>query len=160
MFRIIYIGTKSVKADNVAKTGLTWERGQIHEVEDDLKAAKLLEYPQVWANADEDYKLAEVPAADKPAPKPTVFIAPQGGEDISPYWEPVTIVVTGDVFKKLQNKEFVAVFMKPEDADDYEAYKSTKDVRPNTVHPSEMDKRSRAYKEWAAAHPDEAAKQA
>ena len=224
MTRIVYIGKKEFKADSVAKTGLTWTRGEIHEVEDEAKAAKLLEHSQVWADADTDYKLAEIPAAEKPEPKPTVLIVPQGGENVSPYWEPVTIVVPAEVFKSLQDKEFVAVFMKPEDADGFQAYKENmkkqsgpedldwtnmyykereekEELRrllaieiaarkagippdgPKEVQPSEpesefsepkpvaplpdgkfpvweLDKRSKAYKTWAAANPEEAAQRA
>lgn len=153
MKRVIYIGHKELKADNVAKTGLAWTRGEVHEVEDDLKAAKLLEHPHVWADADTDYKMLELPAEQEPTTEPRAMIVPEGGNEVSPFWEPVVIVVPAEVFRSLQDKETIAVFMKPEDADAFQAWKAEHAV----FDPSTADKRSKVYKEWAAAHPEEAA---
>jgi len=44
---IQYIGIRPLKADNVAGTGLTWHRHQIHPVAATL-AQKLLRHPDVW----------------------------------------------------------------------------------------------------------------
>jgi hypothetical protein len=159
--RIIYIGNKPMKADNIAGTGLTWSKGEVHEVEDDAKAAKLLDYAGVWADADTDYKPLETPAEQISAPNPRAMIVPQGGEEVSPFWDPITIVVPAEVFKSLQDKETIAVFMTPDDADAYEAFKNGGNVQESNtpeIDPSTLDKRSKAYKEWAAANPDEAAK--
>jgi hypothetical protein len=142
-----------MKADNVAHTGLTWNRGEILEIEDEAKAIKLLEHPHVWADADTDYKMLEVPAEEVAAPEPCAMIIPEGGDEVSLYWDPITIVVPATVFKSLQEKETIAVFMKPEEADAYQAYKAA-----NAFDPVSADKRSKAYKEWAADHPDEAKK--
>ena len=156
MKRIVYLGVKPMKADNVAHTGLTWNRGEILEVEDETKAAKLLEHPHVWADADSDYKLTEVVESEKKSPEPRAMIVPQGGEEVSPYWDPIVIVVPAEIFKSLQDKETVAVFMKPADADAYQAYKEEQEK--NKFNPATADKRSKEYKEWAANHPDEAKK--
>jgi hypothetical protein len=51
MARIVYIGNKEVKGDNVAQTGLTWTKGQVHEVSDEKKVAKLLEHNLIWRDA-------------------------------------------------------------------------------------------------------------
>ena len=120
--KIVYIGNKEVKADNIAATGLTWTKGEIHEVSDEKKALKLLEHPLIWRDADKPYELIpELKAVD---PSPRVNLIPQGGENVSPYWEPVTIVVTVEVFKKMQDKSLIAVFMSNEDADAFEKYKA------------------------------------
>jgi hypothetical protein len=156
MKHIVYIGHKPLKADSVAKTGLTWQRGEVHEVDDDEKATKLLEHPHVWADADSDYKLLEIPKEEISEPEPKVLIVPQGGTEISPYWDPITIVVPAEVFKSLQDKETIAVFMKPADADAYESYK--KEHEEINFDPSTADKRSRLYKDWAAKNPEEAKK--
>lgn len=153
MKRVVYIGNKPMKADNVAKTGITWQRGEVVEIENEEQAAKLLEHPHVWADADSDYKLLEVPAEDKPEPEPRAVIVPQGGVEVSPYWDPITIVVPAEIFKSLQDKETIAVFMKSADADAYQAWKESQKVDPST-----LDKRSKAYKEWAAQNPVEAEK--
>ena len=52
MERIQYVGSKERKADSVAGTGLVWERGQVHDV-DDVAAGKLLKHPDVWRRFDE-----------------------------------------------------------------------------------------------------------
>lgn len=44
---IQYVGTKSSKADTVARTGLLWGPGQVHAVTDEA-ARKLLAHPSVW----------------------------------------------------------------------------------------------------------------
>lgn len=153
--KIVYVGTKPQKGDNVAQTGLVWTRGQIHEVADEKKAAKLLEHPLSWADAEKDYNLVpELKAVD---PTPRVNVIPANA--VSPFWEPVVVTVPEDVFIGMRDKKLVAVFMTSEDADAFAEWKLERDTRPedtspkNTgpvIDPSKMDKRSREYKEWAA----------
>ena len=154
MKRVVYIGTKPLKADNVAKTGITWARGEVQEIENEEQAMKLLEHPHVWADADKDYKLIDIEPTEQVAPEPRVMIVPQGGTEVSPYWDPVTIVVPPEIFTSLQEKETIAVFMKPAEADAYQAWKA----EHAAFDPAKVDKRSRAYKEWAAKNPAEAEK--
>jgi len=52
MKRIMYVGVKDTKHDNVANTRLTWRRDQIIEIEDDAAATKLLAHPEIWVDAD------------------------------------------------------------------------------------------------------------
>lgn len=151
--RIVYIGTKEMKGDNIAQTGLTWVRGQVQEVADEKKAAKLLEHPLIWANADAEYEMIpELKAVD---PKPRANFVPSNAT--LPYWEPVVIEVPEDVFARLRDKELVAVFMTGKDADEFADWKMERDTRPAepretgpAADPSKMDKRSREYKEWSA----------
>lgn len=56
-----YIGNKSTKTDNIARTGLVWSQGQVHPVTDEA-AQKLLAYPTVWIEAThEKDQQAEAP---------------------------------------------------------------------------------------------------
>ena len=121
--KIIYVGLKQQKADNVAGTGLVWTRGQIHEVEDAVKAAKLLEHPLIWQDADSKYEMVPEPKAV--APSPRVSIIPQ--DSVSPYWEPVVMTVPEAVFVGVQKKELVAVFMTNADADRFADWKLEQD---------------------------------
>lgn len=118
--RIVYIGLKPTKSDNVAQTGLTWVRGEILEVADEKKAAKLLEFPSVWADADKPYELAKLHVQEISQPKPQVAIVPEN--ELSPFWEPVTIPVSAEEFHKLRLKELVPVFMAGEEAEQYKAW--------------------------------------
>lgn len=123
MRKIVYIGNKPQKSDNVAGTGLSWTPGQTHEVEDDKKAEKLLEHTSVWADASKPFEVRK-PLAVADAPPPAqVKIIPQGGEEVSVFWEPIVIPVPGHIFKKLQDKELQAVFMSPVDADAFADWK-------------------------------------
>lgn len=153
--KIVYVGLKEMKADNIAGTGLVWTRGEIHEVEDPVKAAKLLEHTLIWQNADAKYELLPAPAVVQPDPR--VNIIPSASA--SPYWEPVVIPVPGDVFARLQKKELVAVFIKADEADAYADWKLARDKQLSDTAPaatgpkvdiSKMDKRSKEYKELAA----------
>jgi hypothetical protein len=65
MKRVRYIGRKPLKADTVARTGLTWTPGQVRDV-DDAPAARLLGYPSVWVE-------------DVGAMAPVLEIAPKRG---------------------------------------------------------------------------------
>lgn len=50
--KVAYIGHKSVKADNVAGTGMFWEgHGSVRDVPE-AAAKKLLAFPGVWALLD------------------------------------------------------------------------------------------------------------
>ena len=123
--KIVYVGSKPMKADNVAKTGLTWNRGEIHEVADEKMAALLIEHSHVWKDADKPYEMErEISLAPEP-PKPSVMIYPQGGGEVSAFWEPITIHVESDIFARLQNKELTAVFMSNQDADLFSHWKNT-----------------------------------
>lgn len=65
MRRVMYIGSKPSKPDNIAGTGLNWTPGQIHEMTDDAKALKLLQHSAVWVDADKwDGQLPTGPAAN------------------------------------------------------------------------------------------------
>ena len=123
MKRVVYLGNKAAKFDNVAQTGLTWTRGQVHEIEDEKKVAKLLEHPHVWADADMPHEMdPEIKAVE--APQPRVNIVPQGGEETTVFWDPIVVPVTGDIFKKIQARELETVFMSPSDAQAFAAWKA------------------------------------
>lgn len=130
--KIVYVGLKEIKADNVAGTGLTWTRGEVHEVADEKKCAKLLEHSMIWANASgkSEPEIASmlIPAPKVVDPSPRVSFVPQ--DATSPYWEPVVIVIPGEVFDRLQKQEIQAVFMTPADADAYADWKLEKETRP------------------------------
>lgn len=144
MRKIVYIGTKEQKGDNVAGTGLIWTRGQVQEVQDDKKAEKLLEHPHVWADAETKYEMVpEMALVPKEAPEPKVSLIPSG--EASPYWEPVVIPVPADIFKRLQAKELLAVFMTSEDADGFEAWKKAQtDTAPKKGALKPQDKETKA----------------
>lgn len=125
--KIVYLGLKEQKSDNVAQTGLIWQRGQVLEVVDPKKAAKLLEYPQVWADADKPYQLAEPLQVVSTGIEPRVEIVPQGGTQAGAYWEPIRIPVPEEVWGRLQAKEFEAVFMTPADAEAFSIWKKARD---------------------------------
>lgn len=139
MKKVVYVGTKEIKADNVSGTpaspgtGLIWTRGQVHEIQDEKKAAKLLEHPLVWRDATE-LSEAEVAALLLPElkavpPEPRVSFVPD--VTATPYWEPVVVVVPEEVLKKLQAKELVPVFMTDVDADVFADWKLDRDTRPS-----------------------------
>lgn len=121
--RIVYIGRKEQKGDNVAGTGLVWASGQIHDVPDEKKAAKLLEHKHVWADADKPYQLAPELHAVPAGIEPRVEVAPTGGEFETPIWEPLKFTVDKDIFARLRAEEIVPVFMSPADADAFGEWK-------------------------------------
>ena len=66
MTKIRYIGAKPVKHDNVADTGLSWHgAGDVQEVVDPAKAAKLLAHSLIWEEAGEQPKPKADPDASK-----------------------------------------------------------------------------------------------
>ena len=137
--RIVYIGNKEQKGDNVAHTGLIWTPGQIHTVEDEKKAEKLLEHSHVWADADRPYEMIKPLALASTEPKVT-FIA-----DGEPLLDPVTIVLPLDVFKKLQSNELAPVFMTSESAESFEVWKKLQtDTAPKNTGPKKQDKETKA----------------
>ena len=101
--RIVYIGTKPRKGDNVAQTGLTWERGQIHEIPDE-KAKKLLEHIDIWADADKPYRVAD-PADGPKLPEPSVTIIVPGAK--------FEIVQSAETVSRIARGELKVVFMTP-----------------------------------------------
>jgi len=130
--QVAYIGTKEIKADNVAQTGFIWKRGEVHEVADEKKALKLIEHSLVWANvtgkSPEQIAAMLLPELKAVPPEPRVSFIPQ--DPATPYWEPVVVVVPEEIFNKMQSKELVAVFMSPEDADAFGEWKLERDTRP------------------------------
>ncbi len=130
--QVAYIGTKEIKADNVAQTGFIWKRGEVHEVSDEKKALKLIEHKLVWVNvtgkSPEEIAAALLPELKVVPPEPRVSFIPQ--DPASPYWEPVVVVVPEEMFKKLQTKELVPVFMTDADADAFGEWKLERDTRP------------------------------
>lgn len=146
--KIVYVGTKESKGDNIAATGLVWARGQIHEVEDEVKCAKLLEHPLIWRNADEQYEL--MPELKAVTPVPVVKIIPDATD---PFVDPFIAAVPVDVVKKLHAKELIPVFMSSADADAFAEWKLERDTRPDEA-PREtgpaverVDKRTKEYKQ-------------
>jgi len=144
--RIVYVGLKELKADNIAGTGLVWKRGEIHEIEDEAKAEKLLGHHLIWQNADSKYELLPEPSVVKPEPRVSVIPV----DASSPYWEPIVVTVPGDVFDRIQKKELVAVFMAPGDADAYADWKlAQSDTSPKNTGPAveKVDKRKKEYRD-------------
>ena len=126
MKRVVYVGMKALKGDNVAKTGLTWKRGEILEVEDE-KAAKLFEHADIWRNADEKYELLD--PAEVKAPVPSVSITVPGAKfDIPQSAEVVSMIARG---------EMVAVFMTPADEKAFDEWKKLDtDHEPKGLQPA------------------------
>ena len=138
--KVVYIGRKDVKADNVAGTGLIWTRGQIHEVEDEAKAAKLLEHALTWKDAGKKYELAKELAPVDPVPR--INVVPEN-MDPNLYWEPFVIPVSATVFNALRENKVEAVFMTPEAIREYDAWKIS-DTAPKQTGPRPQDKETKA----------------
>lgn len=134
--QIVYVGHKEIKADNIAQTGHVWKRGEVHEVADEKKALKLLEHSLIWADAtNKNLKEIEkllLPEMKAVPPEPRVSFMPKDPD--SPFWEPFLVVVPPDVYKKLQSKKLIPVFMSPEAADALEA---SRNEPPNDAMPEE-----------------------
>lgn len=139
MKKVVYVGTKEIKADNISGTptspgtGLVWTRGQVHEIQDEKKADRLLEHPLVWRDAsnlsDADIAALLLPELKAVPPEPRVSFIPE--TSATPYLEPAVVVVPEDVLKKLQAKELVPVFMTDADADAFAEWKLERDTRPS-----------------------------
>jgi hypothetical protein len=150
MRKIVYIGSKAVKADNVAGTGMIWTRGETKDVVDDTKAELLLKHSGVWADANKPFELApivglaDVVQAPTPEPEPKVEFMANAG-DLGRTFKPVTIVVKPDEFQKLRDKEWIAVFMSPTEADAYALWKKMEeDTAPKRTGPKPQDKETKA----------------
>jgi hypothetical protein len=140
---IVYIGSKPNKADNVAKTGLVWNPGEVHEVADEKMAAKLLEHPTIWADASKDYSMHKPMAlAPEPTP-PKVMLTP---EDNVGLWDPISIVVPTDLFLKLQSKELTVAFLTEADADAFGVFKAAAAKRAEEASVPAEKKQSGAKK--------------
>ena len=114
MKRIVYIGTKPRKSDNLAKTGLTWERGQVHEVSDDKQAALLLEHPDIWADAESKYELRDPTRAPQEA-TPNITVIVPGAK--------IVIPSTAEVIAGIASERLRAVFMTKDEAELFELWK-------------------------------------
>ena len=122
--KIVYVGIKAAKSDNVAQTGLTWQRGEVLEVQDDKKAQKLLEHSDIWADAEKPYDMVtEIPPTPAKPPEPRISLVPQGGENTNPFWNPIVIPVTAEEFQKIQDKELVPVFLTTDEIGAYGVWK-------------------------------------
>ena len=131
--KIVYVGTKEVKGDNVAATGLTWRRGEVHEVMDEKKCAKLLEHKLIWQNADgksaKQIEAMLLPELKALPPDPIVRVIPNDDAFMDAFVLPVPVAV----LRELHNKTLTAVFMKPVDADAFADWKLENDTRPDTA---------------------------
>lgn len=131
--KIIYIGHKSIKTDNIAATGLTWQRGEVHEVADEKKAAKLLEHKTIWADAtgksDAEIAAMLLPELKAVPADPIVRVIPEGDA----FMDAFVMVVPVEVLRELHNKNLTAVFMKPVDADAFAEWKLERDTRPEAA---------------------------
>lgn len=150
--KIVYIGIKEIKADNIAQTGLIWKRGEVHDVTDEKKALKLLEHSLIWAKVDnkspEEIAALLLPEFKAVPPEPRVSFIPDA-RDASPYWEPVVVVVPEDIHQRMQAKELLAVFMTAEDADAFDAWKKNRDAAvtntaPRKTGPKPQEKETKA----------------
>lgn len=151
MIKVVYVGLKEVKSDNVAQTGLIWTRGQVHEIADDAKAAKLLEHPLIWKDASKAYEmLKEFTPVD---PSPRINVIPDGMPTEGVYWDPFVIPVPAAVFDGVRNGSLQAVFMAPADADAYAAWKELdKETAPAKTGPTAQDKETRPGLESKTLH--------
>lgn len=120
--RIVYVGAKLVKNDNICGTKLSWSRGEVLDITDDKISMKLLEHPDIWRDAS-NKSHAEIKAMLLPlpsstpveAPKPRLQMQPQGGSDASPFWDPIVIPIDEQTFRDLQNKKCDIMFVEPGD---------------------------------------------
>lgn len=133
--KVLYIGHKSIKTDNIAATGLTWQRGEVHEVADEKKAAKLIEHKTIWADATgkSDVEIADMllPALKAVAPEPVVRVIPEGDA----FMDAFVMVVPVEILRELHSKNLTAVFMKPVDADAFAEWKLERDTAPKNTGP-------------------------
>ena len=127
MKKIVYVGLKPQKGDNVAKTGLVWKKqGDVQEVADDEKAAKLLEYPDIWADADAKYELRD--AADIKAPVPTASVLVPGAR--------FEIAMSAEALSQVARGELRAVFMTDADEKAFAEWKLEIETAPEPAQKS------------------------
>lgn len=138
MKKVIYIGLKPQKSDNVSDTKLVWHRGQVHEIHDEAKAEKLLSYPDIWADADKPYKLMEAGESRAPAPKVTITV-PGAKFELDQSAENLSAIARG---------ELIAVFMTPADAKAFDEWKQleseTAPGKSDGLQPKVMKKNAQA----------------
>lgn len=145
--QVVYVGLKEIKADNIAQTGLIWKRGEVHDVADEKKAAKLLEHPLIWQDVSgkksEEIEALLLPEFVAVAPEPRVSFVQESGD--SPFWDPHVVVVPEEILKKLQSKELEAYFLTPEDADLFSLWKKelTKETAPKRTGPRAQQKETK-----------------
>ena len=118
---IVYVGAKPMKSDNVAETKLIWERGQIHAVADEVKAAKLLSYKDIWADADKPYSLRDPNEPPKAAP-PTVTIIVPGAKFV--------LDKTDEEVREIAAERLLPVFMTKADSNAFAEWKLERDTAP------------------------------
>lgn len=111
MRKVVYVGAKPLKTDNVAGTGLSWKRGEILEVEDDAKAEKLLSYAGIWADAEQPYQMQPTLSVVEAKPEISERTAEPTVEFVADGHEPVTFMVSAEVLQKLREQELIPVFM-------------------------------------------------
>lgn len=125
MKKIVYVGNKETKGDNVAGTGLVWRRGEVHEIADDIKCAKLLDHSTIWRDAtDKDpaqisgMLLPELRAVATP---PSVHLMANEATGLS--WKPIVIEISADEYSKLAAGTYDTYFMSKTDAALFSAWK-------------------------------------
>lgn len=142
--KILYIGNKPIKTDNIAATGLTWQRGEIQEVADEKKAAKLLEHKTIWADATgkSDTEIAGMllPELKAVPADPIVRVIPEGDA----FMDAFVMVVPVEVLRELHSKNLTAVFMKPVDADAFAEWKLDRDTAPKNTGPKPQARDTKA----------------
>lgn len=141
--KITYIGHKEQKGDNVAQTGFVWTRGQVHDVTDEKKAAKLLEHKLIWACADgktpEEITAMLLPELQAVS-APKVVFKSNDNDALDNF----TLPVPSEVLRQLHAKALDVVFMTPEDADKYaEWLKLERDTAPAKTGPKVQAKETR-----------------
>lgn len=144
--KIVYVGHKEIKSDNVAQSGLIWKRGEVHEIADPLKAAKLIEHKLIWQNADgkkpEEIAAMVLPEIKAVPPEPRVHFIPSESEN--PFWDPIVVTVPGELYVKLREKQIQAVFITPEDADLFKEWKELRgDTSPKKTGPRAQAKETK-----------------
>lgn len=127
--KIVYIGPRDIKEDNIAGTGLIWTHGETHEVADEKKAAMLLAHDTVWADAEKPHKIANMVHAEPVKSEPSIHIVPQGGEKLDLHWQPIIVATDSETFSRVRDKELDVFFMTPEDAQGFKAYKAEHEKR-------------------------------
>ena len=121
--KVVYIGLKPQKGDNVAGTKLVWAPGQVHEIEDEKIAAKLVEHADIWADAAKPYKLLEQGDPSR-APLPSVTITVPGAK--------FTVEEPPEVLSRIAQGELVAVFMTKEDRALFDEWKLDRATAPDS----------------------------
>lgn len=122
--KIAYIGTKELKADNVAKTGLVWEPGQALEVKDVEAAKKLLEHPTIWIDTTgkSQAQIEElIPKLSLVASEPRVSFVPV--EQENKHFDPIVWPIPTEIYQQIKDGKLNAIFMTSEDADAFTEWK-------------------------------------